>query len=368
MEIIKSLDVEYLYWTDLNKNKPSKPALNNFAKELSTNTSLIDCNHIDPACVIDYSYPYSKQNANKYLIKKGKVQPSRREHYYGGIVQLAVNRYIGLGLYAPYIEYSCHNCDVLIVCMQKRKNASLGYSENDFKSHRILGFSTINLIRDNIIEIDIISSKHNHKGIGTMLMQTILDHAKKCELKYCILNAVPSAIGFYMKLGFIYLGHTISSVEKKGYMLFDLKEQNPRQKSLKHHQNRNSANLSEYINSRMLYGEPSVERSERESVSNKDIHTIEDINELIDALSTNILFQKTITQFKQQGKIHTGHYLPSSSFRIQNPLHALLRAPAPQLMMYSPNKTQKNMSPTMNPLMNPPNGLPRPHNSRGRRP
>jgi hypothetical protein len=62
-------EVEYLFWTNLNKTSPSKPPLNGFAESLKRNPAFINCDHIDPHYILNVDYPYTPEDKQKYKTK-----------------------------------------------------------------------------------------------------------------------------------------------------------------------------------------------------------------------------------------------------------------------------------------------------------
>jgi hypothetical protein len=284
--------VEYLYWTDLNKTTPTKPALNNFATELRKNKhDFINCDHIDPYYILDETNKYTAQNMQRYKYNERGIKS--KNHYYGGIIPMCLNYSIAVGLQAPYIARTAHTCDLLVVAVEKRENIVEPYNQEELKHKRIAGFVCINLIRKNIFEIDVIGARTNHMGVGGSLVKILCEHGKNVGLKYCWLNSVPNAVTFYLKLGFIYMGHTITSGIKKGYMLFELKnaEKGPHTKMIR--QRGNSVNLSEIKEK----GNPNMSAVEARNITDDNLDIIEDINLYIDTLSKSEEAQYKLKQF-----------------------------------------------------------------------
>jgi len=58
-----------------------------------------------------------------------------------------------------------------------------------------------------------VDDKHNGRGIGTAIVQSMEDHARKNNIHYIMLHARENAVGFYEKLGYTLL--------EKSYLLFD---------------------------------------------------------------------------------------------------------------------------------------------------
>lgn len=320
--------VEYLYWTDLNKTTPAKPVLNNFARELVNNREFVNCDHIDPYYVIDETYKFTPQNTQKYKY----AEPGVRNHYYGGIVKACLNHSIAAGLHVPYIARAAHTCDLLVVAIEKREDTSIPYDPEEFKRRRIAGFTCINLIRKNIFEIDVIGTRTNHIGVGGALIKALCAHGKNVGLKYCWLNSVPNAVSFYLKMGFIYLGHTITSGIEKGYMLFELKnaEGGEHKKMIRIRDNmRNSTNISELIQK----GNPNTKVVEARNITDEELDIIEDVNTYIDMLSKSQEAEIELEKYKRAIKLKdsrkvNGYYIQKGFYEkicpgsTRNPLFA----------------------------------------------
>jgi hypothetical protein len=325
-------EVEYLFWTNLNKTTPSKPPLNNFAETLKNNPNFIDCNHIDPHYILNVYYPFTPEDKAKYKEK--------RNHYYGGIVPLCLNYSIAAGLEVRFVEPECRKSDLLVVAIEAREDKSLPYDPENFKNRRIAVFSCINLIRNNMIEIKVIGARTNYKKGGGSLVKTLCSHGKQ-HMKgkfYCWLNALPNAVKFYLKVGFTYIGSEGEGKEARGFMLYDMGEAMNNVVRNKVIQRKNSTNLSNFI----ALGNPHIKAVEKRNVTKEALDDIPDINMLIDAFSKNKNEAQALFLRRRVPIEDGGYYLPNGFFdeiyprarAILNPLY-MLSSSAPPLDMGS---------------------------------
>jgi hypothetical protein len=129
--------------------------------------------------------------------------PGRAERWYGGIHILSWHRMLAVGINPDYLEKSCKRNTILIVAIE-----NTGNNDEDIYNKKILGIVTLKLHSDKVMEIDVIGVRTHHANIGTILLKLVCDSAKKCEYNICFLKSVPSAMRFYLKSGFTYLGTT----------------------------------------------------------------------------------------------------------------------------------------------------------------
>ncbi len=351
--------VEYLFWTDLNRSNPSKPPMNtSFVTKLKQNSNFIDCNHIDPYFIIDNTHPFSEEDMARKL--DSGCYKQIKKHYYGGIIRLCVNNNLALGINPRYVNRVAHTCDLLVVAVEERDHKTAQYDPINFENKRIAAFVCINFIRKNIFEIDIIGSRNNHHGAGGHLIKNLCLNGKQAGLKYCWLNSVPTAVWFYLRMGFTYLGHAVTSSESKGFMIYDLdefKENTPTTiKPIK--QANNSANIKAHLNK----GEPSIEEIKMEIVTKQPLDIIPDVNALVDELSTSEKTQKKLVdrEWRQVDPETGARYIKSGFFNSIPRLREIIvleRVFAPQIVDV-PLNTQKKKSKTTQKGPRPPPGIP----------
>jgi hypothetical protein len=88
----------------------------------------------------------------------------------------------------------------------------------------LAGFAILNRLNPYFTKVELIGSKQ--KGVGTKIMQTIKNNAKAAGSFAIELNAIPSAKGFYEKLGFKTVGTTMgrSGSINTNQMILNLRE------------------------------------------------------------------------------------------------------------------------------------------------
>lgn len=144
------------------------------------------------------------------VIKGNHPIPGEPRHVYGGIYTLSSLGMLGTGISRSYLVNACRENHIFIVAIEKI-NPILYHQVTDetieaIQNTRILGCITAKIHNDRCIEIDTISSRSHHTGVGANLMFKLLDVAKESSMNVCLLNSLVSSMGFYMKLGFTYLG------------------------------------------------------------------------------------------------------------------------------------------------------------------
>jgi N-acetylglutamate synthase-like GNAT family acetyltransferase len=153
-------------------------------------------------------------NMNQYsrdiVIKGNHPIPGEPMHVYGGIYTLSTLGIFGSTISRNYLVKACNKNHIFIVAI-KSISPRLYETITDETIHAIqhtpiVGCITAKIHNERCIEIDTISSRNNHVGVGTNLMFKLLDVAKECLLNVCLLRSLVSSMGFYMKLGFTYLG------------------------------------------------------------------------------------------------------------------------------------------------------------------
>jgi len=162
-------------------------------------------------CQVFDKYNYINMNAYpKDIVMKGNHPiPGQPRHIYGGIYALSRLGMLGSGISSGYLRDACIQDPIFLVAIEKMKPAAYPIREDTLsfiQSTRILGCITAKIHNDRCIEIDTVSSRSHHTGVGANLMATLLEVAKYGSFNVCLLNALVSAMGFYMKLGFTYLG------------------------------------------------------------------------------------------------------------------------------------------------------------------
>ena len=146
--------------------------------------------------------------SREIVIKGNHPIPGEPRHVYGGIYTLSSLGMLGTGISRGYLVDACRKNHILIVAIEKidpRLYPITDESIEAIQHSRILGCITANIRNDRCIEIDTISSRSHYAGVGTNLMFKLLDAAKE-SMNVCILNSLVSSMGFYMRLGFTYLG------------------------------------------------------------------------------------------------------------------------------------------------------------------
>ena len=99
------------------------------------------------------------------------------------------------------------------------------YLERNDEVHPLikkLGVLTANVINENMIELELVSSSIFYTGCGKNLVNTFLECCRESGFEIVILNSLIAPLGFYLKLGMTYLGYTTHNGNKKHYMAFDL--------------------------------------------------------------------------------------------------------------------------------------------------
>lgn len=177
------------------------------------------CSNTQLCQVLESSEDYHSMNSySRDVVIKGTHRiPGKPRHLYGGIVSLSRANMLGSGINWKYLRKACNEDTVFVVAME-RKGPNRTPNNNNNNSNatdefiqsihrtRILGCMTANIHNDRCIEIDTISTRSNHTGVGTNMMFRLLDAAREGLYNVCLLNALVSAMGFYMNLGFTYLG------------------------------------------------------------------------------------------------------------------------------------------------------------------
>jgi len=120
-----------------------------------------------------------------------------RKHIYGGIYNLSTQGMIGYGINPDYLRASCKHDDILIIAVERGKS---------IQTTKILGCLTAIIHNSRCIEINNIGTRSHHGGIGTNLMHHLLEASRHCGFSVCILKSLVSAMIFYFKSGFVYLG------------------------------------------------------------------------------------------------------------------------------------------------------------------
>lgn len=85
----------------------------------------------------------------------------------------------------------------------KRRNQKRNYSVVNAKG-KMVGFALIE-VKKPTMKIHLIATKPG-RGIGKVLMERIIRDAKRSRYQVVFFDAVPSAVGFYQKLGFATIG------------------------------------------------------------------------------------------------------------------------------------------------------------------
>jgi hypothetical protein len=120
-----------------------------------------------------------------------------RKHIYGGIYKLSMHGMIGYGINPDYLRASCKHDDILIIVVERGKS---------IQTTKILGCLTAIIHNSRCIEINNIGTRSHHGGIGTNLMHHLLEVSRHCGFSVCVLKSLVSAMIFYFKSGFVYLG------------------------------------------------------------------------------------------------------------------------------------------------------------------
>jgi hypothetical protein len=83
-----------------------------------------------------------------------------------------------------------------------------------------LGFATIEVKNDDddlYLEVPLICSNLAYKGMGTKLVEALVDIAKASGCKYIELESVKSAVDFYEKMGFKHIGKNVQGLTPMRY-------------------------------------------------------------------------------------------------------------------------------------------------------
>jgi N-acetylglutamate synthase-like GNAT family acetyltransferase len=165
---------------------------------------------------------------------------------------------LGSGINWKYLKSACNDDPVFVVAIERKgpndSNSSPNSSNENADEYikaihktRILGCMTAKIHNDRCLEIDTISTRSNHTGVGTNMMFRLLDAAREGLFNVCLLNALVSAMGFYMNLGFTYLG---TDEERSPLFAIDLTSHERQPPRL--HLQRESSNLPVPIDERPL--------------------------------------------------------------------------------------------------------------------
>ena len=182
------------------------------------------CSNTQLCQVLQTSEDYRSMNhySRDVVVKGVHKIPRKPKHLYGGIVSLSRAGMLGSGMNWKYLKIACNDDPVFVVAIERKgpnrspnqsSNSSPNNSQNytdeyikEIHKTRILGCMTAKIHNDRCIEIDTISTRSNHTGVGTNMMFRLLDAAREGLFNVCLLNSLVSAMGFYMNLGFTYLG------------------------------------------------------------------------------------------------------------------------------------------------------------------
>lgn len=220
------------------------------------------CSNTQLCQVLDTSEDYHSMNSySRDVVIKGTHQiRGKPRHLYGGIVSLSRAGMLGSGINWKYLRNACNEDAVFVVAIERKgpnrsNNSNNSNSSNEnadefikgIHKSRILGCMTANIHNDRCIEIDTISTRSNHTGVGTNMMFRLLDAAREGLYNVCLLNALVSAMGFYMNLGFTYLG-----TDKEQCPLFAIDLTSHERQPPRLHLQRESSNVPVPIDERPL--------------------------------------------------------------------------------------------------------------------